>query len=76
MERSSKLYFYSQIQRLKRICESFVRWKRQISDAITNYSLPASQGPQDTQGRDKSYGLPMNPYERPPITDWSEQTTD
>ena len=52
------------------------RWLRQASRPVPNYRLPASQGPQDTQGRDKSYGVPMNPYERPPITDWSEQTTD
>ena len=42
---------------------------------IPNYRLPDRQGPQDTQGRDKSYGVPMNPYERPPITDWKEKTT-
>ena len=51
------------------------RWKRQAAQPIPNYRLPASQGVQDTQGRDKSYGVPMNPYERPPITDWKEKTT-
>lgn len=54
---------------------AFVRWKRQAAVPIPNYRLPASQGPQDTHGRDKSYGVPMNPYERPPITDWNEKTT-
>ncbi len=54
---------------------AFLRWKRQKGVPIPNYRLPASQGPQDTQGRDKSYGVPMNPYERPPITDWKEKTT-
>ena len=54
---------------------AFVRWKKQESRPVPNYRLPASQGPQDTQGRDKSYGVPMNPYERPPITDWKEKTT-
>ena len=48
---------------------------RQKVDVRPNYRLPASQGPQDTQGRDKSYGVPMNPYEQPPITDWKEKTT-
>ena len=51
------------------------RWKRQDASPEPNYRLPASQGPQDTQGRDKSYGVPMNPYEQPPITDWKEKTT-
>ena len=51
------------------------RWMKQASRPFPNYRLPASQGPQDTQGRDKSYGVPMNPYERPPITDWKEKTT-
>ena len=50
-------------------------WRRQNLDVRPNYRLPASQGPQDTQGRDKSYGVPMNPYEQPPITDWKEKTT-
>ena len=52
------------------------RWLKQASRPVPNYRLPASQGPQDTQGRDKSSGVPMNPYERPPITDWNEKTTD
>ena len=51
------------------------RWKRQVAQPVPNYRLPASQGVQDTQGRDKSYGEPMNLYERPPITDWKEKTT-
>ena len=50
-------------------------WKKQIGRPVPNYRLHASQGPQDTQGRDKSYGVQMNPYERPPITDWKEKTT-
>ena len=51
---------------------ALLRWKKQIAQPIPNYRLPASQGVQDTQKRDKSYGVPMNPYERPPITDWKE----
>ena len=54
---------------------AFSRWKRQVAKPIPNYRFPASQGPQDTQNRDKSYGVPMNPYERPSITDWNEKTT-
>ena len=47
------------------------RWRKQEPRPIPNYRLPASQGPQDTQGRDKG----LNPYDNPPITDWSRKTT-
>ena len=50
---------------------AFAQWKRQEPKPIPNYRMPNSQGPQDTQGRDKG----LNPYDNPPITDWSEQTT-
>ena len=33
---------------------------------------PNSEGPQDTQGRDKR----LNPFNNLPITDWSEKTSD
>ncbi len=51
---------------------ALVRWKRQKSLPIPNYRYPASQGPQDTHGRDKG----LNPYDNRPITDWSEKTTE
>ena len=54
---------------------AFFRWKRQVARPIPNYRLPASQGPQETHGRDKSYGRDSNPYTNPPITDWKEKTT-
>ena len=38
---------------------------------LKNYKLPNSQGPQDTQGRDKG----LNPYENPPIIDFMKKTT-
>ena len=69
------LFLFSNRNAQQDFMGAFVRWKRQASVPIPNYRLPASQGPQDTQGRDKSYGVPMNPYERPPITDWKEKTT-
>ena len=47
------------------------RWKNQDKKPYPNFRLPASQGPQDTQGRDKG----LNPYDNPPITDWSKKTT-
>ena len=70
------LFLFTNPRAQREFVSTLFRWKRQIAQPIPNYRLPASQGPQDTQGRDKSYGVPMNPYERPPITDWSEQTTD
>ena len=48
----------------------FLRWQKQESRPIPNYRLPNSQGPQDTQGRDGG----LNPYENPPIEDWSIET--
>ena len=54
---------------------AFLRWRKQDARPVPNYRFPASQGPQDTHGRDKSYGVPMNPYAQPPITDWKEKTT-
>ena len=43
-----------------------VRWSRQDPAPIPNYRLPASQGPQQTHGRDKG----LNPYQNPPVQDW------
>ncbi len=50
---------------------ALARWYDQDSRPIPNFRLPASQGPQDTQGRDKG----NNPYEKPPITDRTKKTT-
>lgn len=54
---------------------AFFRWKKQVAQPIPNYRLPASQGPQETHGRDNSYGRNNNPYANPPITDWKEKST-
>ncbi len=54
---------------------AFFRWKDQVEEPYPNFRLPASQGPQETHGRDKSNLVPMNPYDNPPITDWSKRTT-
>tara|TARA_Y100001968_G_scaffold273639_1_gene266409 strand:- start:212 stop:835 length:624 start_codon:yes stop_codon:yes gene_type:complete len=43
------------------------RWYEQDSRPYPNFREPGSQGPQDTQGRDKG----LNPYDNPPIDDWS-----
>ena len=51
---------------------AFMRWRKQDSLPTPNYRYPGSQGPQDTQGRDKG----LNPYDNPPIEDWSTKTTE
>ena len=53
------------------LMRAFFRWKRQRAQHIPNYRMPNSQGPQDTQGRDKG----LNPYDNPPIIDFMEKTT-
>ena len=69
------LFLFSNFEANREFLRALVRWQRMDARPVPNYRLPASQGPQDAQGRDKSYGIPMNPYERPPITDWKEKTT-
>ena len=50
--------------------KAFLRWKNQTPDPVPNYRYPNSQGPQDTQGRDKG----LNPYDNPPIKDWKQNS--
>lgn len=69
------LFLFTNQKAQRNFIRALFRWKRADMNPYPNFRLPASQGPQDTQGRDKSYGVPMNPYERPPITDWNEKTT-
>ena len=73
--RREALFLFKNRDAQREFLSAFLRWKKQDSRPIPNYRLPASQGVKDAQGRDKSYGVPMNPYERPPITDWKEKTT-
>ena len=49
-----------------------MRWVDQDGRPIPNYKLPNSQGPQDTQGRDKG----LNPYDNEPIIDFMKKTTN
>ena len=70
------LFLFANSKAQREFTRALLRWKREVAQPIPNYRLPASQGVQDTQGRDKSYGVPMNPYERPAITDWNEKTTE
>ena len=69
------LFLFANSSAQQDFIRALFRWKRQVAQPMPNYRLPASQGVQDTHGRDESYGVPMNPYERPPITDWKEKTT-
>ena len=65
------LFLFSNKDAQGEFIRAFIRWKDQEPRPIPNYRLPNSQGPQDTQGRDKG----LNPYDNPPMTDWSEKTT-
>lgn len=66
------LFLFVNGEAQREFLRAFLRWKKQTSQPVPNYRLPASQGVQDTQGRDND----MNPYERPAIDDWKEKTTD
>ena len=70
--RREALFLFANTKAQGNFIRAFLRWKDQESQPIPNYRLPASQGPQETHGRDKG----LNPYDNPPITDWSEKTTD
>lgn len=69
------LFLFSHSKAQREFVRALFRWKRQVATPVPNYRFPASQGPQDTHGRDKSYGRNNNPYANPPITDWKEKTT-
>ena len=70
-EEREALFIFTETQDHSEFLRAFLRWKNQESKPIPNYRLPASQGPQDTQGRDKG----LNPYKNPPILDWFKRTT-
>ena len=65
------LFLFTKGEAQRAFIKDLFRWKRQKALPIPNYRYPNSQGPQDTQGRDKG----LNPYDNLPITDWSEKTT-
>ena len=69
------LFLFTHDGAQREFVRALFRWKRQTAKPIPNYRFPASQGPQETHGRDKSYGRDNNPYTNPPITDWKEKTT-
>ena len=71
-EEKQALFLFVNQQAQSEFVRAFLRWKKQTSQPVPNYRLPASQGVQDTQGRDKG----LNPYQQPAIDDWKKQTAD
>ncbi len=65
------LFLFANYKAQRNFIKAFVRWEELQPQPTPNYRLPNSQGPQDTQGRDKG----LNPYDNPPIIDWSKKTT-
>ncbi len=70
-ERREALFLFKHREAHRDFIRAFARWKRQEAVPIPNYRYPASQGPQETHGRDKG----NNPYDNPPIIDFSIKTT-
>ena len=70
-EEREALFIFKNFNAQRDFIKAFSRWRKQVAKPIPNYRYPNSQGPQETHGRDKG----LNPYDNPPITDWSEKTT-
>jgi hypothetical protein len=68
------LFLFAHKEAAREFAKALFRFYDQDPRAIPNYRYPASQGPQETHGRDKSFGRNNNPYDNEPITDWSETT--
>jgi hypothetical protein len=66
------LFLFANDKAQRDFLKAFLRWEELEPKPTPNYRLPASQGPQETHGRDKG----LNPYDNPLIMDWSEKTTD
>ena len=58
--RRESLFLFAHIDAQREFIRAFSRWRHQDSLPIPNYRYPNSQGPQDTQGKDKG----LNPYSR------------
>jgi len=71
-EESTALFIFVKNEASREFGQALSRWYEQDPKPYPNYRYPASQGPQDTHGRDKG----LNPYDKPPITDWSQKTTN
>ena len=70
-QRREALFIFINFDAQRDFIRAFSRWRKQVAKPIPNYRYPNSQGPQDTHGRDKN----LNPYDNPPIEDWSIETT-
>ena len=66
------LFLFTNSNAQSEFIRAFIRWRDLDPSPIPNYRMPASQGPQETHGRDKG----LNPYDNPPITDWKQKTTE
>ena len=66
------LFLFANDRAQQNFIKSFLRWEEANYEPIPNLRLPNSQGPQDTQGKDKG----LNPYDNPPIIDFMRKTTD
>ena len=66
------LFLFKNYKAQQGFSKSLMRWVEQTNQPTPNYRYPNSQGPQDTQGKDKG----LNPYDNPPIDDWSIKTTE
>ena len=66
------LFIFANRKAQAEFMRAFLRWKTQDPQPIPNYRYPNSQGPQDTQGRDKG----LNPYDNEPIIDFMKKTTN
>ena len=71
-EEREALFIFNNDKAHRDFAKALIRWKKQIALPVPNYRYPNSQGPQDTQGRDKG----LNPYDNPPIKDWSIKTNE
>ena len=52
-QEKTALFLFSNASAQQDFIRALFRWKRQIAQPVPNYRLPASQGAQDTQGRDR-----------------------
>ena len=52
------LFLFANEAAQREFFRAFFMWKKQVANPTPNYRLPASQGPQETHGRDKG----VNPY--------------
>ncbi len=71
-DKREALFLFANFKPQQHFIRALTRFMRQEPKPIPNYRVPASQGLQETHGRDKG----LNPYDNPPITDWKEKTTE